>query len=161
MKRPIRRLSVLLIVALLCAATAQAAVYTVTLQNGTSFDTRYRPVDADWSEDVSMILTDQGNWIALEKSEIADVTSAIESSGFGYQLDTTTIFIGWSPNDLATEDENGESVQDFEFIDDISDEGQSFTLEQFVSPVTAGSAPAGGLPLYNVGAGPGDGGPVQ
>ncbi len=155
------RASLVIAIALLMVTTAQAAVYTVTLTNGTSFDTRYRPVDAEWSEDVSMILTDLGNWIALEKSEIADVTSAAEVKGFGYQLNTTTLFIGKSPNDLATVDENGESTQDYEFIDDISSEGQSFTLEQFVSPSEVGQSPSGGIPLYGTGSGGGGNAPIQ
>jgi hypothetical protein len=161
MKKVIWQIALVLTIALLCVTAAQAAVYTITLKNGTSFDSRYRPVDAEWDENVSMFVTDQGNWIALEKAEIADVTSAVEVKGFGYQLDTTTVVIGWSPNDLARIDENGESVQDFEFIDDVN-EGQNFTIEQFVNPTSVGDTPVGGIPLYGGSGTPlGGNGPVQ
>ena len=103
-RRPLRpqppRLIVLTLLALAAASAAHAAIFTVTLTNGTTFQTRYRPVPADWDENVVMINTDRGNWIGLRTDEIADVSSQAESSGFGYQLDTSTLFVGWSPNDI-------------------------------------------------------------
>ena len=91
----------------LVASAASAGLFTVTLTNGTTFETRYRPVEAEWDDNVVMIRTDRGNWIALDKADIADLVSETEVSGFGYQLDTTTIFLGWSPNDIV-DDGDGE-----------------------------------------------------
>ncbi len=143
-----------------CISTvASAQVYTVTLHNGTTFESRYEPKDADFSEDVVILATDQGNWIALEKADIADVTSSVEETGFGYQLDTTTIIIGWSPNDLVSEDENGEIVSEWGYLDDAPEGGGNFSLQQFVAPPVVGSGlSAGGLPVQFVNQSPGGGG---
>jgi len=135
----------------LVAVAATAQVYTVTLHNGTTFESRYEPKDADFSEDVMVLSTDQGNWIALEKADIADVVSSVEDSGFGYQLDTTTVIIGWSPNDLVTENEDGEIISEWGFIDDPVEGAGNYTLEQFISPPVVGSGlSASGLPVVFV-----------
>ncbi len=95
----------------LAPAAAYAEYFTVTMTNGTTFQTRYRPVPAEWDDNVVMIATDRGNWIGLYSSEVADVTSHAEITGFGYQLDTTTLFVGWSPNDVYDEDEEGAGTE--------------------------------------------------
>lgn len=140
---------------LFAAAAAEAGIFTVTLTNGSSFDTRYRPVEADWDSSVVMIRTDTGNWIALKKSEVADVTSSIEQSGFGYQLDTTTVFLGWTPNDIGPTDEgdgadgnppgagagDASDEQPYLYGDESPDTG--FSLEQFVDIPAEGSGIGG------------------
>ena len=139
---------------LIAASAAEAAIFTVTLANGTSFDTRYRPVEADWDSSVVMIRTDRGNWIALKKSEVTDVVSQIEQSGFGYQLNTTTLFLGWTPNDLGPEgegdveggnggggDASSSNAQPYTYGDEGSNQG--FTLEQFVDIPDEGSGIGG------------------
>ncbi len=143
----------------LVAVAATAQVYTVTLHNGTTFESRYEPEDAGFSEDVVILATDQGNWIALDKADIADVVSSVEDSGFGYQLDTTTVVIGWSPNDLVTENEDGEIVSEWGFIDDPVEGGGNYSLEQFISPPVVGTGlSAGGLPIVYVNQNSGGGG---
>ena len=84
-------------------AAAQALEFTVTLKNGTTFETRYRPVQAEWDENMTMFLNDRGNWIAVENNAIADVVSKAEESGFGIRLDTTTLLLGDSPGFDLTE----------------------------------------------------------
>ncbi len=100
LRRRALRLIVLTLLLLAAASAAHARYYTVTLTNGTTFQTRYRPVPAEWDENVVMLHTDRGNWIGLYADEIADVSSHAETTGFGYQLDTTTLFVGWTPNDV-------------------------------------------------------------
>lgn len=118
------------------ATAADAEAYTVTLTNGTVFETRYEPVPAEWDEDVLLISTDRGNWIGLLREEVADVASVVETSGFGYQLNTTTLFVGWSPNDIDAVDENGEPIN----LEEIyPEESQSFTLDQFVDIPSSGA----------------------
>lgn len=104
--------TVLVVVALiLLPAVASGEVFTVVLENGTIFETRYRPMDAEWDSSISMILTDRGNWIALPKEDILDITSAIEESGFGVQIDTSTILLGWTYNGgLEEEGAEGEGI---------------------------------------------------
>ena len=130
MHRSALRLIVLTLLALAAASAAHAEFFTVTLTNGTTFQTRYRPVPAEWDENVMMINTDRGNWIGLDQDEIADVTSHAESTGFGYQLDTTTLFVGWTPNDQGDEPEEGEDQLNLEEM--FPEEEAGFSLEQFV-----------------------------
>ena len=128
-------LATLLLVAF--AASAHAAFFTVTLKNGTTFDIRYTPVKADWDPTYTMFLTDQGNWIAVQNDEIADVLSHAEENDYGYQLDTTTLFLGWSPNDLVEDGEDGEVTTKYEVGADV-DTGANYSMDQFLGPV-AGS----------------------
>lgn len=139
-----------LVLSLLTAGSSLAASFTVTLANGTSFQTRDRPVLADWDETVALILTDQGNWIALPKDEIVDVSSQAEISGFGYQVDTSTLFLGWSPNDLLDDDtdedgeggggDDGDARPYYENEDLYDSPSSSFGLDQFVDiPLEGGS----------------------
>ncbi|MEM1178574.1 MAG: hypothetical protein AAGM22_09530 [Acidobacteriota bacterium] len=129
--------------AALTAGSALASSFTVTLANGTSLQTRYRPVLADWDDSIALIRTDQSNWIALPKDEIVDVASQAEISGFGYQVDTATLFLGWSPNDLLDESDDdgddggkgggGDNARPYYENDDLYDAPPtSFGLEQFV-----------------------------
>ena len=143
MHRNIPRLFVLTLL-LVTAVAAQAESYTVTLTNGTVFETRYEPVPAEWDENVMLLNTDRGNWIGLNKEEIADIASVVETSGFGYQLNTTTLFVGWSPNDVDAVDENGEPIN----LEELYPEPEAgFSLEQFVDIPQAGSAGVGAQPV--------------
>lgn len=137
----------------LVATSAHAIFYTVTLKNGSSFETRYRPVVADWDPEVSMIMTDKGNWIAIANDEIADVVSVYEESGFGYQLDTTTRFVGWSPNDLVEDqvDEEGNVTENARYdleADQGGDYSGNYSIDDFLRPVGADPTALGGpLPI--------------
>lgn len=157
---------------LLGAAALQAEVFTVVLENGQAFDTRYRPIDAEWDSGVAMILTDQGNWIALDKADIVDITSTIESSGFGYRIDAATVVVGWTYND-------GEMAEEGVGLDEAiaaggaggadraggvsigaaglpsqsaTDEGglpsSTYTIDQFVNTGSAGES--GGIPVDSI-----------
>ena len=144
----------------LLAASAQAVFYTVTLKNGTTFETRYRPVQAEWDANVSMFMTDRGNWIAVDNRDIADVTSVLEETGFGYQLDTTTKFIGWTPNDLKNDqtDERGNPIggerYDVEADQTGEDVGGDYSIDQFLSISTSPgygnpTSGGGGVPIIS------------
>lgn len=132
-----RRLIVLSLLLVAVASVAQAEFFTVTLTNGTTFETRYRPVPAEWDENVVLISTNRGNQIGLLTEEIADVTSHAEVTGFGYQLNTTTLFVGWSPNDIDDVGEDGEPINLEEMFPEAA---PSFTLDQFVDVPVAGAA---------------------
>lgn len=156
MKPQALRLTVLVLAAVLCASSAHAAYYTVTLKNGSTFETRYRPVKAEWDTTVSMFLTDRGNWIAVNNDDIADVVSVFEESGFGYQLNNTTRFIGWSPNDLVEDkvDEDGNIVEESQY-DIEADQGAGtadYSIDQFLTVPTGGNygnptTVGGGIPI--------------
>lgn len=163
----LRKASCLALGLLLGASAAQAASYTVTLSNGTSFETRYKPMTAEWDSNYAMLRTDQGNWIALKKAEIVDVASAAQLSGFGYQINDTTVFLGWSATEgLTGEDGAGDAAGGA--APGAPDTGTApagtsttttttssssapaaspgYTMQQFVSVPTSGVVP-GGIPL--------------
>jgi len=142
---------------LFAAASVEAQIYTVIIKGGASFDTRYEPVEADWDPSVKMILTDQGNWIALDNQDIIDIVSGVEAQGFGYRLDTSTIVLGSYHEGLADEaDPSNPAAQAGDFDARAAgyipvegeigrpSESDSFTVEQFVD---TGDAGAGGIPL--------------
>jgi hypothetical protein len=59
----------------------------------------------------------------------------VEESGFGYQVDTTTLFVGWTPQSDSEEGEEGDGGgqgRQSGFVE----EPASFTVEQFVNPPT-------------------------
>ena len=138
--RPIWILGILLL--LVSVSSASARIFTITLTNGTTFESRYRPQEVDWDDQVVVLVTDRGNEIALRKDEIADVTSLAEARGFGYQVDTTTIYLGFSPNDLVSEDDEGNQVTDYE-LPDAPSSGPSYSLGLFANT----SDGASGIPL--------------
>ncbi len=165
----LRKSSFLALALLLAASAAQAASFTVTLANGTSFETRYRPMTAEWDTNYAMLRTDQGNWIALKKSEIVDVTSVTEMAGFGFQINETTVFLGWSASEGLVTDEAAANAANgtagtaaggtaaggqaaggaaaAPAADSTAPAGGGgFTMQQFVSVPTTGVIP-GGIPL--------------
>jgi hypothetical protein len=136
---------------LFCAAAAAAGTFTVTLTNGTTFETRYRPAAADWDENLVLLATDRGNHIALLKTEIADVTSSVEESGFGYQADATTLFVGWRPQDDLEEGGEGEAGAKSEAEARnraFEPPPPSFTVQQFVNPGDTGGLELPGYTGY-------------
>lgn len=149
------RITVLTLILVSMAAAAHAEYFTVTLTNGTSFQTRYRPVPAEWDDNVVMINTDRGNWIGLLADEVADVTSHAETTGFGYQLDTTTLFVGWAPNEAiggeGKEGEDGEGGEGggLDLEEMFPEPEPSGVLEQFVD-VPAGGGSLSGIAADNI-----------
>lgn len=151
--KPMFRFSVLatFIVLLLAATGVQAALYTVTMKNGSIFETRYAPIPADFDENIMLLRTDRGNWIGLEKEEIEDIVSAAEASGFGYQLDTTTLYLGWSPNDLVQEIEGEDGTTTQRYEADAPPSTDSYSINQFLSyggATPASTSVGAGTPLF-------------
>ena len=91
----------LLVVGLVVAALPAAAeVYTIRLSNGTTFESRYQPKQAAWDPTFVTFVNETGNEIALPQSLIAEVAAQSETKGYGRVLDTTTVDLGFMPNDL-------------------------------------------------------------
>ena len=131
----------LLLFALLLAVlpvAATAAIYTVTLANGTTFDTRYQPQYASWDPEKVILLTEFGNQIAFAASDIQGVTVDTETRGFGYQIDTTTMALGWAPNDqmdpYSDEGKAALAAQAAMAADAARNAQPSYTQQQFVDP---------------------------
>jgi hypothetical protein len=84
---------------MLLAGPATAEIFYVKLTNGATIETRYQPQQSSWDAGTVLILSEVGNWIGLAQKDIDSVTSDTEVSGFGVAINTTTVAIGWAPND--------------------------------------------------------------
>jgi len=132
MERPVRVL-VCALAAVVAAAPLAAAIYTIQLTNGSSFETRYQPEDASYDSGKVVFLDETGLLITLSKSEIESIESDFESKGYGRMIDTTTMELGWAPNDAA---EEGAAPADplAQVQAAIQGQQQSTTFNQFVEP---------------------------
>ncbi|MGE0638771.1 MAG: hypothetical protein AB7G12_10640 [Thermoanaerobaculia bacterium] len=126
MRRSILSLALSASAMLILASAGSAAIYTVTLQNGATFDTRYQPQHASWDESKIVILSEFGNVISFSKDEVVSVKVDTETRGFGHQLDDTTIAMGWAPNDA---------------IDPNSDEGRAAIAAEQAAAAQQANAP--------------------
>ena len=85
--------------ALVLAAPASASIFVIHMHNGSTFETRFEPRDAEYDDSNVVFLDEVGVLLALSKSDIAEIESDVESSGYGHVIDDTTIALGWAPND--------------------------------------------------------------
>jgi hypothetical protein len=93
-----------------------------------------------------MILTDMGNWIAVPRADIVHAAPETETRGFGKVINTTTIDLGYAPNDapLPEVQEGGLGAELDRLQQLLQGERRTYDQQQFVSP---GQAGRGGLPL--------------
>ncbi len=127
------------LVAALVALPASAAVYTIHLKSGDTFETRYEPRDASWDSSKVIFLDEVGNLISLVKNDIARVDSDVEAAGYGHMLDDTTMMLGRAPNDAP---EAGSAEADA-------------AVQADAAAASAASAAAGaGEPIYEPNASP-------
>jgi len=131
------------------ALPATAELYTITLSNGTEFESRRQPTEASWDNSVVMVLTDVGNWIGLAKADVVSVSVETEHEGFGKVIDVHTVAIGWAPNDAPTEDPEAAldpTARMLNFLASRDANQPDYSVQQFVEPGTAGGS-TGGLPI--------------
>jgi len=144
-----RQLSSLVLAAsLLAALPAAADVYTIRLTNGATFESRYQPKQAAWDATLVTFVDETGTEIALVQSQIADVASQSEVKGYGRVLNTTTIDLGFMPNDL---DQSQQAMQRHALLNPSLQAGVLPNGGQFIEPDQIGA----GIPLGFVA---GDGG---
>lgn len=140
------RCSMLLTMAvLLLAASASAEIFTVTLTNGNTFTTAYKPQDASYDPGKYVLLTAPGNIISLDKADVAEITSETESRGFGTIINSTTIAIGPAPNDAPSPDQvvaAQDAAANRRPLINVP-QPRNFTTQQFAEPNQGG----GGLPV--------------
>lgn len=152
----IRSVVLVALAVVVLAAPAAAEIYTISLTNGTQFQSRYRPAQSSWDSNSVLVLTDVGNWIALSKADIESVQSETERQGFGKVIDTHTIAIGWAPNDAPEVDAEASldpMTRLLNFLSAEQSNQRDYSVPQFVNPGDAGQ---GGLPVS--GLSPPDGG---
>lgn len=145
--RQIARCTPIVALVVLLPMVAAAETFTVTLDNGNSILTRYQPVLSMPDEATVHLLTDMGNWISLPRDSVVSVTTETESRGFGRVIDTTTISLGFAPNE--TELTAGETPSDpmTELLRYLSRRDSApvrdYSVQQFVDTESAG---LGGFP---------------
>lgn len=146
--RPVAMVALVAVLLLLAAPVASAAVYTVSLKNGTSFESRFEPEEATWDSSILLLLTQVGNWIALDKDDVVDITTDIESRGFGKVIDTKTVSLGVLANDAPDPDAEAPKLSNAQVLQQFLQQQQQsapdYTVHQFVEPSAAGQ---GGLPV--------------
>lgn len=91
------------------ATSVSAEAFRIRLTNGNEFVSRYGPVPAQYDSSKMLVMTDVGNVIALRKDDIESVQIDEEVRGFGRRIDTTTIEVGWGPNDAPVPGAEGEA----------------------------------------------------
>jgi hypothetical protein len=142
-------LAVVAVVGAFSALPAAAEVYTITLQNGTTFLTRYQPEDASWDAAKLVFLNEQGNQISLPKADVTSIATEMENRGFGHMLNSTTMALGWAPNDaIDLDSDEGKAALQAEQRAGQQEAPPVYNQEQFVEP-----GAATGLPLSMIGAG--------
>lgn len=156
--KTVRRPTIILAVLMLFAMTpVMAEVFRVQLKNGNSFVSRYQPKVAEWDENKVVFLTDVGNRITLQMDDIADIEADSEVRGFGTVIDTTTIVLGWAPNDLPTEENASAEAQFEQYLNSLMGDRRENTVQQFVNTEDAGG---GGLSPWEFGGNNFGGGPA-
>ena len=144
--RPATDWSLLVVAVLLLAALPAAAdVYTIRLGNGTTFESRYQPKQAAWDTTLVTFVDETGTEIALPQALIAEVSSQSETKGYGRVMDTTTIDLGFMPNDL---DQSQRLMQAQAAANPVGQIAASpFGQPQFIEPSAVGT----GIPVGFVG----------
>ncbi len=84
----------------LLAAPVAAETYLISLKGGGTIQSRYQPQESSWDAGTVLFMTETGNWIGVQKSEIVSVEQENNLRGFGFVINPTTIALGWAPNDL-------------------------------------------------------------
>lgn len=132
------RLILVLVLSLSFAGAALAETYTVTLNNGSTFLSRYQPQQSSWDQDTILVLNETGTWVALARKDIKNITAEAQNRGYGLRVSNTTLFVGYTANDAAPT-EAGAAAQGGE----EPAAPRSYDIQQFVDPGRAG----GGLPV--------------
>ena len=137
----------LVVMALLLATPPAAAeIYSVTLKNGGRIQSREAPQAAGYAEDLILVLTEVGNWAALPIDDIASIDADTETRGFGTVLDTTTIVLGWAPNEDPIEESMDPQERMLRLLEQQNEPRPDYTVQQFAEPSNSG-----GIPLWMTG----------
>ena len=142
-RTPIRRAVLALGICLAIPPTAFATTYVVTLGSGATFESRYKPKRAPWDAGKVLVYTEVGNWISLSRADIASIKNSNESKGFGKVLNTTTVELGWAPNDAMSPEALATAMREnpAAFISQTAP--APYTVNQFVEPNATQ-----GIPIY-------------
>lgn len=129
-----RQLGLAVACTLLAALPASAEIYTVMLKSGNSFDTRYPPRVAAYDPNKVLLYTEWGNWMAVSRDDVSEVTTLTATMGYGTVLDTTTISLGTMANDKAEEGTGATAA---------ATPDKPYSIDQFVEPGKTQGLPIG------------------
>lgn len=131
-----------LILSLLTAPLA-ANTYIVTLKSGATFESRYKPKQASWDAGKVLVYSDVGNWLSLSRADIESVKNSLENKGFGHSLNTTTVELGWAPNDAMSPEDLANAMRQNPAAFFNQPAQTPYSVNQFVEP-----GATQGIPLY-------------
>ncbi len=144
MRRPILCLALL---ALVASLPAGAAVFDVKLKNGNTLQTRYQPTVAGWDEGKILLVTSMGNQISLDWDDVDVITSDTEVKGYGKVINTTTILLGVTANDLPVPGQGQTADPQMQLLNYLqqrdSQTAPPFSVQQFAEPNSGGGLPIG------------------
>lgn len=144
----LRAVIALTLLAAVVVAPAVAESFTVHLTNGSSFETRYQPKISAGDPNKIVFVTSVGNRIYVHKDDVQDISHQTEVQGFGTMINTTTIFMGWAPNDAPPPGEVSSRDEMLQYLRDQQRARPDYSVEQFVSAEDAGTS--GGLPAWEL-----------
>lgn len=124
-------------------APLTAATFVLTLRSGATFESRYKPKQAPWDASKVLIYSDVGNWLSLSRADIESVTNSMDNKGFGHALNTTTVELGWAPNDAMSPDELAKAMRENPGAFVAQGGAAPYSVNQFVEP-----GATQGIPLY-------------
>ena len=136
------------VLAALALTPAVANIFTVHLTNGASFETRYQPKLLPGDGTKILLVTDVGNRIYLHRDDIREVTHSSDVQGFGTMINTTTISLGWAPNDNPLPGDPDPRADMLSYLRDQQRARPDYSVDQFVSSEDAGIS--GGLPAWDL-----------
>jgi hypothetical protein len=136
------------VLAVLALGPVAANTFTVHLTNGATFETRYQPRAVEGDGTRVLVVTDVGNRIYLHRDDIREVTHSSDVQGFGTMINTTTISLGWAPNDNPLPGDPDPRAQMLEYLRDQQRARPNYSVDQFVSTEDAGVG--GGLPAWDL-----------
>ncbi len=149
MSRAFRRTILLALAAALAALPLGAELYTITLTSGATLQTRYQPEEAPWDAQQVLMRTDVGNWITLQRADIASVVAEMENRGFGRVIDSATVELGMTANDMPTLEEiQANPAQYQNFQQQMFPQEQPYSIQQFVEPSQTQGIPSGFIGGY-------------
>jgi len=136
------------VLAAVALSPAVADIFTVHLTNGATFETRYQPKLVEGNGNKVLFVTDVGNRIYVHRDDISEITHSSDVQGFGTMINTTTISLGWAPNDNPLPGDPDPRSQMLDYLRDQQRARPDYSVDQFVSTEDAGVT--GGLPAWDL-----------
>lgn len=143
-----RTVIALIVLAAVALSPAVAEIFTVHLTNGATFETRYQPKAVEGDGNKVSFVTDVGNLIYVHRDDISEISHSSDVQGFGTMINTTTISLGWAPNDKAPPGDPSQADQMLEYLRSQQRARPDYSVDQFVSSEEAGVT--GGLPAWDL-----------